>query len=327
MFSKLPVWMIGCAALSFVCSTAAAQDMEAFKTRMNETAAVAKVDLNAALLSYLELRTKYAGPEIDYSLGRTYQRLYQCKEAQNYLTQVMVSYELPDAHPVYQRAVKDFDAIAACDSWQKVRVESDIPAGGYVMIDDEKMSSFGDREYSLPPGEHVFKLFSRDGKSVEVKFTAENSGKTETISLSFPPEKVEVENVVAVEHNYYYQERFHPALYWGLIAGGVAVVAVGGFMSGIANSAYADEQKYADRYAVLKNESDKKKANDARDKVKNVNIAMYTLIGVGAAAAVTGAALAIVSAVSEKERIEDNSFNAYVTPSPDGVSLGLGFQF
>ncbi len=316
-----------CAALLFVSTSAAAQDMEDFKKRMADAAAMTKVDMTAALQQYLETRILYAGPEVDYSLGRAYQRMNQCANAQYYYTQVMVAYNLPEDNPIYQRAVKAFDEIASCTEWQQVTLECMIPADGHVMIDGERVTSCWDRPMSMSAGEHKFTLSDAKGKTKEFKLTAKDGAKPAKLRIEFPPEKVEVERVVEVEHNYYYKEKFNPALYWGLITGGVAVVAIGGFMTGMAYSSYADEQKYADRYAILQKDEDKKKADDAHDKVKSYNIASYTLIGVGGALALTGAALAIVNAVSEKEQIEDNTLNAYVSPSADGVSVGLGFKF
>ncbi len=325
-------------SLGFVCflafgSAAQAQDMEAFKTRMGQAAAATKVDLNEALRQYLEIRIEYAGPEVDYSLGRAYQRMNQCAQAQHYYTQVMVAYDLPDKNPVYQRAVNAFDEIAACAAWQKVTLECAIPVGGYVMIDGERHSECWNRPYSMSDGEHTFALIAKDGKKVEKKIKTTAGADPATVTLAFPEKLKSVEKVVEKEVAYIEKDKFNPALYWGLIAGGAAIVAVGGFMNGYAGQAKIQEQIYADAYAISTTDAAKeyyqKKRDDTHNKVVQRNTIMYSLIGAGSAVALTGAILAIVNAVSDKERVAvgDGGFQAFVAPSSDGVALGLGMAF
>ena len=67
---------------------------------------------------------------------------------------------------------------------------------------------------------------------------------------------------------------------------------------------------------------------DNIDKVKAMNIATYTLVGIGGAMAVSGAVLAILNALSDRERVEVTSdVNAYAASSVDGVSLGFSMNF
>lgn len=104
-------------------------------------------------------------------------------------------------------------------------------------------------------------------------------------------------------------------------------------MNGYAGEAKVSEQKFADLHAISTSEKNReyfaKRRDEAHDDVKARNIAMYSLIGVGSAAVVTGVALAIVSAVSDKERIEkkDDGVKAYFSPTADGLALGLGMNF
>ncbi|MBQ9395154.1 MAG: hypothetical protein IJU23_06500 [Proteobacteria bacterium] len=335
----LKVLLISVVMFGMLSSVAVAQDLEVFKTRMAAAAEMTKKDMSEALLKYLEIRADFAGPEVDYSLGRVYQRLNQCMEAQQYYTNVMVKYDLPESNPIYQRAVSDFDAVSSCSSWQKFYVECDVPVGGYVMIDSERMGSCWERPFVMAAGEHTFKLVSKDGKETEVKKTAVDGGKDVHVKLAFPVEKVSVEKVVEVEKAYVYKERFSPYLYWSLIAGGVAFVAVGGGFAALANQSYADQQKYADYlgFAMANGEKDDvikdwtKKRDDANSKVKGYNGASYTFIALGIGATVTGVALAIVSATSEKEKVylEDgeSDVKAFVVPTLDGASVGLNVRF
>lgn len=327
-------WMaMGFASLAAFSAAAQAQDMEEFKKRMGAAAIATKVDMNEALRQYLEIRVQYAGPEIDYSLGRAYQRMNQCEKAQYYFTQVMVAYDLPEDNPVYTLAVNAFDEIASCGAWQQVTVECSVPVGGRLVIDGEQLSECWDRPYSLNDGEHKMELIDKDGKKIEKIITTKSGEEPTKVEIAFPAEVKEFEKVVEVENVVTEEEKFHPALYWGLIAGGAAVVAIGGFLNGYAGDAKVDEQMYAYMHALSTSEKNReyyaKKRDDAHNSVKARNIAMYTLIGVGSAAVISGAALAIVSAVSGKERVavDDDRVKAYFSPSADGVAFGLGMNF
>ncbi len=314
-----------------ICSTASAQDSNEVYSRAAAASEMTKKDLSEALQQYLELRIDYAGAEIDYSIGRTYQRLFQCKNAKQFYEAVMVNYTLKADHPIFQKTVENYDAIATCDDWQKVNLSCTIPEGGSVMIDNEHIGQCWDRPYALPDGEHTFKLIAADGKEVVETITTQSGQPAKSIKLSFPPERVEIEKVVEKVENYEYKERFHPALYWGLISGGVALIAGGAGFSAMANNALVDVQKYEDEYAVVQSDEAKQKAkknaDDARSKVDTANALMYSFIGVGAATAVTGVALAIVSAVSPKEKIVIDDLNAFVTPHDGGMMAGFGLSF
>ena len=335
----LKILLFSVVMFGMLSSVAVAQDLEVFKTRMAEAAEMTKKDMSEALLKYLEIRAEYAGPEVDYSLGRVYQRMNQCLEAQQYYTNVMVKYNLPETNPIYMRAVSDFDTVSSCTNWQKFYVDCDVPVGGYVMIDSERMNSCWDRPFAMSAGEHTFKLVSKDGKETEVKKTAVDGGKDVHVKLSFPVEKVSVEKLVEVEKTVVYKEKFSPYLYWGLIAGGVTFVAVGGGFSALANKSYAEQQKYADYLAIASaSKADQnviddwtKKRDDANSKVKGFNGAGYTFIALGAAATVTGVVLAILSATGDKEKvyIDDGGTDvkAFVVPTSDGGAVGLNVQF
>ncbi|MBO4349383.1 MAG: hypothetical protein J6A01_00355 [Proteobacteria bacterium] len=328
MFSKSIKILLLSAIFAGIGSSAYAQEMEEFKARMADAAAMTKQDLSEALRQYLEIRVQFSGPEVDYSLGRAYQRMNQCKDAQQYYTQVMVNYNLPETNSIYQRAVKAFDEISNCDAWQKFYLECEIPTGGYVMIDEERIGTCWQRPYSLAPGDHKFMIVDASGKSETVNVKAALSKPDEHVKLAIHRvETVEVEKRVEIEKTYEMKEKFHPALYWGLMLGGAVLVAGGGFFSAYANHAYSDEKDYAYKYAIWGDDSYKKKADDAHDQVKLGNTLMYTFVGIGGAAAITGAVLAIVSAVSEKERVEVNDVSAYASPLQDGVSFGIHMNF
>ena len=309
-----------------------AQDREEFKARMAEAASVMKTDVSEALRMYLEIRTVFAGAEVDYSLGRAYQRLGQCENAKFYYTQVMVAYELSETSAIYQRAVSAFDEISSCDAWQKVNLKCEIPVDGYVMVDNERLSSCWDRPFSMSDGEHTFKVVAPDGRENVKTLSFQSGNAPQNLSLFIEPEIVEVDKTVEIEKQVEVRERFHPGLYWGLIAGGVAVVGIGGIFGALANDARVDEQKWADYMGVYGTSPDKyndykKKRDSAHDDVKRNHALMYSFIGVGAAVAATGVALAIVSAVSDKAAVENDTVSTYVMPNRDGVFMGIRWQF
>ena len=303
-----------------------AQDMEDFKKRMADAAAMTKQDLGEALRQYLEIRILYAGPQVDYSLGRTYQRLHQCENAQYYFTQVMVAYDLSAEDPIYQRAVKDYDTIASCDAWQKVHLTCEIPKGGYVMIDDERIHECWDRPFSLPDGEHTFRLVSPDGKEHVVTHTATSASEDARIDLAIPPETIVEEKIVEQIKIVEQKDRFHPALYWGLISGGVLFLAGSGWFNAMAKDALIDVQRWDDAYIMIGDETAKKKADDARDKVKTRNALFYTSLGIGGALAISGVTLAILNAVSSDDA-ESSDMSANVAPTEGGVMMGVGLKF
>lgn len=343
MFSRFTKVLLSTVALcSVFCTDASAQNMEDFKARMSAAATYMKEDATEALRQYLEIRVQYAGPEVDYSLGRAYQRLYQCHDAQHYYTQVMIAYELQDTNPIYKRATQAYDEIAPCASWQKVRLTCDMPAGGYVMLNDERIGSCWDRSFSLPDGEHVFKLVAPGGKTKEVKFKAQQGKPDAQVDLKLDINRVEVERIVEVEKAYVYEEKFSPVLYWSLIAGGLALAGVGAGMTGLANAGKFDAEKalmtyYRDLNALKDEDKKKQEAvlkktyEEARDKASSKeslgNALMYTFIGVGAATAVTGAVFAIMNLFGEKELVEVEKLNAYVSPTDSGVSMGFSMRF
>ncbi len=340
MFSRRSItsFLLSTTLLMGLSATAHAQDMEDFKARMAQASEMTKSNMSEALRLYLETRIQYAGPEIDYSLGRTYQRLYQCSQAQQYYIQVMVNYDLGPDNPIYSRAVSDYDTIADCESWQQVTISCTKASDDILSIDDQKMTECWDRPYSLPDGEHEIKLISAKGPEKSLKFTAKAGSAPQHLEIAFPladeeektPTLEQCAAIIPRTKIVEYKERFNPYLYWGLIAGGLAFVAGGAGFGAWANSALVDVQKYDDMYIITNDLKAKSKADDARDTVKVANALMYSAIGIGGAAAITGATLAILSAISPKVAVEtyqQNDVSAFVAPSNEGLMLGLGMTF
>lgn len=331
MFSDI-LRTLGYSALITVAlsSTAYAQDqpnLEDFKEKMAQAAAMVKQDLDEALRQYLEIHVLYSGPEIDYSLGRTYQRMGQCKDALAYYSKIM-SY-VADTHPIFTRTVSSYDEVASCETWQKIKLSCDMPEGSYIMFDNERINSCWSRPISLPDGEHKFRLISQDGKKEVTQTIVAKSGEPDiTVKLAFDKETKEVVKRETVEKSYILKDKFHPALYWGLITGGVAVMGVSGIFYGLAYKSYGDEIKYADLYSSTGEKDYLKKARDARHDVRMNNIITYSILGAGGAIALTGVVLAIVNATSEKERIEvTDDFSASIVPTDGGVAVGMGWRF
>ncbi|MFA5625085.1 MAG: hypothetical protein WC966_08545 [Bradymonadales bacterium] len=305
-----------------LCSTTvyAQADLEVFKKRMELAAEKTKAgDLKLALVDYLEIRATYTGPEIDYSLGRIYQRLHQCNEAQYYYSQLMVAYDLALEHPIYQRAVEGYDIIAACQNWGRVTIDcAGYTDEAWVEVDGEKIGRCWERAYSLPAGEHHFVLKDADGRVAEERIVLKDGSK-ETLRLEL---KKDVEEVIVermTETIYREQDRFAPELYWGLMLGGTAVMGVGGVFAALAYKDMVDVQKYEDRQNA-------ERAKKARDGVKLNKILMYTSLGVGGALAVSGITIAIINALSEKTIISEST-TTFLSPVDGGLLMGFGMNF
>ena len=330
MFSRISkVLMASCLACSFGAAAQAQSVDPEFEAAMAKAYAATKEDLVSALNQYLVLRSSRPDDVVVlYALGRTYHKLKQCDAPQNLYIEVMSA--LKETDVLYNRAVSAYTELDGCQNWEQVYFDCEVPFGGHVTVDDNPMAAcWGDPLY-LSPGEHVFRLYDADGNVIEETYTAtakEEGAEYEKHRVQLRFDRVrEVERVVTVDHNYVYKDRFHPALYWGLIAGGAALVAGGGFMSAYANHEQVEERKQIDLYAAG-NEGAKKKASDAHDRVVLGNALTYTLAGLGGAAVITGIVLAIVNATSERERVEESSVEAYIAPNPGGVSMGMGFRF
>jgi len=367
MFSKVlrtaSVSVLALACMLVGSSTYAQEtDGEDFNRRMSEAAATAKKDLNDALVQYLEIRTKYANESIDYSLGRIYQRLGQCENAQASFSSVLSSYNLDDMNPIFQRTIKDFDDLNDCAKWQKIYLDCTTIPDAYITIDNDRIGACPSRPISLPDGDHTIKIIAPDGRE-GVENIKTGSGKMDKkVPLALPPEKVlpkiaTIEKKVEVAHNFVEKHKFHPALYWGLIAGGVAIMGTGGIFGVIAQKAHGDEIKYNEKTSIIQSNLDHKenfiaadnqavedyfnglnnefqdlrdKAEDAKNKASLNKTLSLTMVGIGAAVTVTGVALAIVDIVSEKTLVEvenKDAPKAFFAPSPEGFSMGVAMTF
>lgn len=329
MVSKsMAVFVSASMLFSMYAFHASAQDIEDFKARMARAAAMTKEDLSEALVQYLEIRVQYAGPEVDYSLGRAYERLNQCVEAQDYYSKVMIDYNLTQDNVLYTRSVSNYDTIASCKSWQKVYLSCTIPPKGYVMIDEEKVSQCWDRPYYMSDGKHLFKLVDAEGQEIVVEKVTMAGGADIRIVLKPEDKVIEVERIVQADCAVVKAEdRFHPALYWGLIAGGLAVAGVGGYFASYAQHAETVALKYDDLYSVVGRDAFKTRANEARDDAKMGRIIMYSAIGVGSALAISGISLAIVNALSKKDEVDSEKSTGFVVPYKDGFVFGMGLSF
>ena len=122
------------------------------------------------------------------------------------------------------------------------------------------------------------------------------------------------------------KDRFHPALYWGLISGGVLFLAGSGWFNAMAKDALIDVQRWDDAYIMIGDDTAKKKADEARDKVKTRNALFYSSLGIGGALAISGITLAILNAVSADDA-ESSEISANVAPTEGGVMMGVGLKF
>lgn len=324
MVSRLSAWILsGLAGMCICVSSAQAQDYQEFKAKMEQASKAAKTDLDEALKQYLEIHVRFAAPEIDYSLARAYHLLGQCSEALYYYSRVM-GVGLPQESVVLQRSTKAYDEIADCSSWQTVKLNCEMPQGAYVVVDDERIGSCWSRPMSLPDGTHTFTLMSEDGTVESSREVELVSGEPE-IEVELLSKKNEYEDLEDFKRKEYL---YNPALYWGLLTGGVALMGTSGIFFALAHSAHSDEIKYSGSYAVSRSEKDQKKAQDARDDVKLNRTLSYTFLGVGAGVAMTGVILAIMDGVYRSKRKNyTNIMSPTIAPTDGGLAVGFGMEF
>ena len=295
-------------------------------------------NLTQSLQIYLEQRARLVDippTEIDYSLARTYQKLYQCKDASEYYNKILTNPDLSPEDDIFERAVQGYDEISECANWSKVTVKCSVDVDHILYIDNNPLGQCWNRPYSVPAGKHRFSIKTGDGRETKGFLTLKDGEDSEIKLTVAPLEKIvekKIDKGVDVSTEGESKDKFSPHLYWGLIAGG-ALLAGG--------SGYFAAMSYSGAYDLLlaKSTNAGQEAEDAASsKIKTGNMLTGVFAGVGGALALTGAALAIVNVVlknkapattnettTEEESIED--VQAFVSPTSDGGVVGFGFQF
>lgn len=288
--------------LSFVSTpfALAQPDPEEYSKRLSEGLTQAKAgNVSDALLTYLEVRSKFSGPEVDYSLGRMYHKLHQCVDARTFYAFVMNSYDLDEGDDLYSRSAGYFDELYSCDTWGVVELKCGSP-DAMLLIDGEKVGRCLKTSYQMPAGEHTFRL-ERDGEEPVSATVQVSEGSFEKVSLALP-EKV-VEKIVESAPPPVVVSSSGPNwLAWGLIGGGGAVLAASAFFNAAGYQAMQDVQKAADA-------GDFSARKAAEDDVGTHKVLTGITFGVGLAALATGVTLVMIDAFSE----------------PDEAATGVGF--
>ena len=312
--------------LIYTANPANAQNVDPqqlFAEKMQQAATLTKEKkLPLALFKYLEIRQTFTGPELDYSIGRTYQRLHQCTDAIPYFQKVVNESGLKNNHTVLTRSKEALDEIKDCDNWPTVTLNCATLNNETLFIDDDAIGQCFIKTYTLPPGKHTFEVRSDiPENNTKKEINLENAPQAVALIPEKQPETKTKIETKEVNHYYKISEKFSPHLYWGLMTGGAAVLISSGFFAAMGYDAKADIQKYKDR-----NQTDKLKKPE--DKLKLSKILMGTSLGVGGAVFLTGMTLAIISAVSEKKvDYTDSPLQTYIAPSTNGITFGLQTRF
>ncbi len=285
------------------------QDPAEYKRQLDAAAEIIKAgDLPASLLAYLEIRSKFSGPEVDYSLGRVYQRLHQCDEAKLFYLFVMNSYNLDEGSQLFTRSANYFNDLFDCDGWSQVEVRCS-PADATLFIDGESVGPCFSRPYRLPGGEHVFRLEAKGEAPVEKRLSVKD-GERKKVELVIETAKVE-ERIVEVPVEVAVGGGSTSWLGWGLISGGAAVLVASGYFSAMGYSALGDVQRAADRGDVQGRKS-------AEDEVSTAKILTGVSLGVGAACVATGLVFVLLDAFGSGE---SDSGGVALGVQPEGASL------
>ncbi len=306
---------------SLVSTSAYAEDKAAedFANRMVEAAETLKGgQMWDGLEQYLVIASLYSAPEVNYALGRTYQRLHQCSDALTYYYKVITSQDIAEDNPIYMRTVEALDKIGTCADWGGVTLQCQA-RGAELVIDGEKIGRCKDRVYILPDGEHTIEGSGIDGTFKQT--VTVSKGKFEDVTVKIDPKAIEVVKVEKESHHFEYEPAINPVYQWTFMGVGAALLVTSGFML-----AYSYDAKYIGLDA--KHVGDTQTFNDAKDAVDMTKIISWSLVGAGAATFLTGVSLWIANAVLDPEVKEvDAAVQAGIAVTPSGANLSLSYRF
>jgi hypothetical protein len=294
----------------------AQSDPEEYKRQLDAATEVYNSgDLSLALIAYLEVRSRFSGPEVDYSLARTYHRLHQCVSARTFYAYVMNSYDLPEKNPLYQRAANYFDELYSCDQWGQVELECSTQ-DGVLSVNGEKLGACMKSVYQLPAGMYKFSLEKAGLPAVEQSVDV-SDGSMAKVKLELPSHEV-VERIVEVPAPVLVEQSSTNWLVWGLIGGGGLLLASSAYFNAAGYSAMVDVQKAADR-------GDLSARKSAEDDVSTQQVLTGVTFGVGLAVLATGVTFAILDAVSEPEVETDTGVSLMLSSEGAGLLWRTGF--
>lgn len=287
-------------------SAHAQSDEELFQNMMKKASDLYNAeDYTAALIAYLEVKSRFGSPVVDYSLGRTYQQLYQCDKAMAFYMIVMNDYDLRDDDKLFEKSANYYNELNSCERWGKVDVTCESP-NAQLYIEDKPMGRCMSGIYRMREGKYTFKIEAEGVDAVEIDTRVED-GSSEAISLKLPPVIKEVIKEVPVDTGGQPIDDGPNWLAWGLVGGGVAMLIAGGFTNAAGFSDLRDAQKFADA-------GDDAGKQDALDSANLNKILTGVFLGVGVAAAGTGLTLAII------DMLDDGS----ESPEAGDVEVGAG---
>ncbi|PIW02658.1 MAG: hypothetical protein COW42_00475 [Deltaproteobacteria bacterium CG17_big_fil_post_rev_8_21_14_2_50_63_7] len=289
-------------------------DPEEYKTRLERAMQVYNTEtLDRALVAYLEVRAKFSGPEVDYSLARVYHKLYQCEDAQTFYLFVMNLYDLPEDHDFFAKAANHYGSILNCDTYARVTVECQ-PATANLSINGEPVGQCLSRPYRFPEGTYILRLDANGETSEESVRVSASQEKTVSLKIE---EKV-VEKIVEVPGPAVGSTQTN-WLAWGLIGGSALSLTASGLFNAAGYSALVDVQKAADR-------GDASGRLSAEDDVSSNQMLTGITLGLGIAAAGTGAVLLILDGMQEEET-PSGGIEVGFCATPENASLMFGTTF
>ncbi len=309
------------AAFTLPAQVASAQQLnqEDYKVGLDKATAVYKSgDLVGALLGYLEVRGKFSGPEVDYSIARMYQKLHQCQDALVFYTFVMNGYDLPDDDPLFNKAATYYNELISCDTWGSVTLT--CSSGTTLYINDDPVGGCLSRAYRMREGSHTFRLEMDGAEPAELKIRVRN-GEEATGDLVVAAQVVEriVEVPVEVPGDGGGEPDW---LSIGLIGGGGVLLASSALFNAAGYSALVDVQHAADR-------GDSAARSSAEDDVSFNKMMTGVTLGLGVAALGAGIALHVMDfGDSETDpTAEGAGIEVSVGPMHDGGAVILRGTF
>lgn len=186
-----------------------------------------------------------------------------------------------------------------------------------ITVDNDKTIACSSAPIYVTPGRHTIHAQSQQTSNI--------------VNITLSLEKSKVMSIEVTDTGYSFEGSHLGKPYtiagWTLLGSGVALAAAGGAVYGVAHK---DFKQKSDDTRMLCSQDPLNADCKFADKTNNKYIAAYTLMGVGGAVALTGAALLIVNAIKNNKADESYATTPlFITPyfGPEHNGVEFIYQF
>ncbi len=263
--------------------------------------------------------------EIDFvwmQLGKIYEAQGKCMLAEDAYRRVPDAPSTEDLpHDVVMQKLSELQQTfdQHCSAYLSFKCESPEIK---IALDEDKAFQCSPEPIRVAPGKHNVVASASYGTNA-FQVTA-SDGMTNDINVEIVNYEKIAENAGVTQEEVNRKSKTLKIAGWSLLGGGVAIAAAGGAIYGVSHKDYKD---YHDGH--MKDPGGYPNLAKKRTETNNKYYIAYGMIGVGAAAAVTGASLLIIDAVKYTKLKETLADNVLVTPyvGADSAGVGLSFEF